>query len=184
MILHSESPFTSPLYKAKVEMIARPRKGRIEGVTNKLPLDVFHAGSIEGAMYRLLLTSTSLLVLLVGASTGGCDSVDESRFGVEVTEVRAIETSFGAPSFTVGLQSTGSEPLSRVDIEFTVFPQDQLKSGVSTGTLAPGASITAEVVLLQVEGHGDYECYTSSVRAFAPAESKAVIIQAGPATCE
>ena len=131
-------------------------------------------------MPRFLIVSILLLIL----SVGGCDSIEDGRYAVDVIEVQATQSTEGASSFAVRLRNAGAASLSRVDIRFTLHPQDQLKSGVSTAVLAPGTETTVEVRLLHVTTHDAYECYTSWLAAFAPGKLDAVLDRPGPTTCD
>ena len=135
-------------------------------------------------MVSFLRSSTTVvLVLLITLLQASCDSVEESLFAAEVLKIDTMKTSFGAPSFHITIRNAGSEALSRAAVEITVYPQQQLRSGVSVERLEPGGAVTAEVVLLHVDRHSDYSCYTSRLMAFAPGEESAVVDRAGPRTC-
>lgn len=137
----------------------------------------------------MILRSTYITVVVVLAV--GCDSLEEKRleleaqngFSIEVGEIKAVEPAGGPPAFQAQLQNVGVQPLSSVSVEFTLYPQHQLTSGITLMDVLPGEQRSFDVKLLHVDRHRDYTCYSSQLIAFAAGQKYAVIDRAGPTTC-
>ncbi len=121
--------------------------------------------------------------MALAALVSACDAGGPEPYVVEVSAAEPIQTEDGRSALRFEVRNTGTAPLESIFLEVQTPPIQDASVGTLINGLGPGQAVVAEVDLWHLSPDVPYDCYRTTVAAFAPDVRTAVVEQAGPSTC-